>query len=105
MKYLLTSTTAFVVDTETRMFRAMDLMHARRQNRQDPLKVLVAYGPVENRYAAEKDPVPIPVGTVIRVDFACDAGMYGMADIGGVLIKVLVPLNLLHLLHYPGIDD
>lgn len=51
--------------------------------------------PIPNDYY--KDGLPeIPAGTPLVCDFAGEFGMYALADIGGVLHKVKIPLEHLH---------
>jgi hypothetical protein len=56
---------------------------------------------IKGRYARLRDDAgneygrgnpPIPAGTVIKCDFCCDSGLYALADIDGILTKVLIPL-------------
>lgn len=50
----------------------------------------------DNEFKKSDYPKVIPTGTYIMCDFCCDSGMYGIADIDGVLHKVLIPLSNLH---------
>jgi hypothetical protein len=52
----------------------------------------------QNEYHKDKLPT-IPYGTHIKYDFGCDSGVYGIADINGILYKILVPLDQIHNLH------
>ena len=49
----------------------------------------------KNKYH-EEDLPEIPAGTTLVLDFACDNGCYALADVDGVLHKVLVPLGDIH---------
>ena len=49
----------------------------------------------KNKYHEEELP-EIPAGTMLVLDFACDSGCYALADVNGVLHKVLVPLGDIH---------
>lgn len=57
----------------------------------------------ENDYYKERLAV-IPAGTTIIADFAGDFGMYGLAEIDGVLHKVKVQLHDLHNIDFGGFD-
>lgn len=49
----------------------------------------------QNKYSSSNTSM-IPKNTYIKCDFCCDSGLYGIADIDGVLYKVLIPLNDIH---------
>jgi len=51
--------------------------------------------PIANDYYKEDLPT-IPAGTTVQIDFGGDFGMYGIADINGVLHKIKVPVEELH---------
>ena len=53
----------------------------------------------ENDYYKEELP-SIPAGTTIVADFAGDFGMYGIAEVNGVIHKVKVPLRDLHKINF-----
>lgn len=47
---------------------------------------------IHNDYHTDQLPI-IPINTVMMLDFGGDFGIYAMADIGGVLHRIQVPLN------------
>lgn len=57
----------------------------------------------ENDY--HKDLLPkVPAGTVIVADFAGAFGMYGIAEVDGVIHKVKIHLHELHRIDFVGFD-
>ena len=59
---------------------------------------------VNNHYDTEELPC-IPAGTTIVCDFGGDFGLYAVADIQGVLHKVKIKLNELHLIDWSPLRD
>lgn len=58
---------------------------------------------IRNDYHTEELSV-IPAGTLIEGDFAGDFGMYGMAEIGGVIHRIKVPVTELHKIDFGRLD-
>ncbi len=57
----------------------------------------------ENDYYKERLPT-IPAGTTIVADFAGDFGMYGIAEVDGVLHKIKIDLHDLHKIDFGEFD-
>ena len=80
----------------TPAFKIFDFITARSKNEGRKSLIEGRYAPLTqdagNDYHKEVLPT-IPAGTMLRFDFGCDSGLYAMADVGGVLHKVLIPLN------------
>jgi hypothetical protein len=55
-------------------------------------RVAVLANNCDNKYHTE-ELAQVPRGTVIKIDFGCDSGVYAVADVGGVLHKVLIPIG------------
>lgn len=55
--------------------------------------------PTPNDYYTDKLPI-IPAGTDIQLNFGGDFGIYGIADIQGVLHKIKVELHDLHFIDW-----
>lgn len=66
-------------------------------------EVFVLLEEAENDYHKDRLPV-IPAGTAIVADFAGDFGMYGMAEVDGVLNKIKLKLEDLHKVDFGKFD-
>ncbi len=66
-------------------------------------EVFIVLKDCENDYYKELLP-RIPAGTEIVAEFAGDFGMYGMAEISGVIHKVKIKLHELHQIDFGRFD-
>lgn len=55
----------------------------------------VLSAPCKNDFYKEILPI-IPEGTVMKIDFGCDSGLYAVADVNGVTHKVKINVHEYH---------
>lgn len=94
-----------VNDVKSRAFAIYDYINARGANntKLHEGKIIYANEDMDNDY--NKNELPhVPKGTVMKIDFGCDNGLYALADVNGVLHKVKIKLCDLHKIHFPEID-